>query len=124
MIYSVRARPKTAELSRLWTLLNDGTVEKQEPDGREILASMKRALLKGGIVEWHETCFCNPPLDHERKTIYNQFFTEMDIRPQANTIVSGGDPFWQYLREHSKPGAASRAGTNTTGLKHVPLRIL
>ena len=125
MQYSVRAVPKTEQLGRLWKILNDGTVERQEPDGPEIVASMKRAVVTGQSVEWYETCFCNPPLNHERTTIYDQFFTGIQIQPEADRTGSPGDSFWQYLREQFE-SSVERGGVEVqiTSLKHVPIRVL
>ena len=53
MIYIVRARPIVAEKARFWTLLNHGTIEAREPDGREIVASMRRAVMNGA--RWNGT---------------------------------------------------------------------
>jgi hypothetical protein len=58
------------------------TVAKQRPDGEEIVASMKRAVLTGpGVAEWYETCFCPTPLYHERQTQYDFYFTDMTTEP-------------------------------------------
>ena len=72
MQYFVSARPILAEMARFWSLLNDGTINAQKPDGSEIVASMKRAVVKGDKVSWYETCFCSPPLQHERSTVYDR----------------------------------------------------
>ena len=45
MRYRVMAQTRMGELARLWTALNNGTIESQEPDGEEIVASMKRAIM-------------------------------------------------------------------------------
>ena len=39
---------------------------------------MKRVVLTGpGVAEWYETCFCPTPLNHERQTQYDFYFTDM-----------------------------------------------
>src|SRR6266566_1467080 len=88
MLYLVKARPIVPQMAGFWTLLNNGTIEAQKPDGGEIVASMRRAVMNGDKVEWHETCFCNPPLRHERATIYDQFFTDLKKEP----LVTGNPP--------------------------------
>jgi len=58
MHYTVTARfnPKTA--AEFHRLLTDGTIESQKPDGKEIVASMKRAKIDdSGIVRWSEVCY-------------------------------------------------------------------
>lgn len=125
MQYNVRAKPKATELQRFWTGLNDGTIGSQEPDGREIIASMKRAVLTAGVVEWTETCYCSPPLNRERTTIYDQFFTNIEVQPQTMPTSLKGEKFWSHLQEMF--GETSKTGTGgalTAGLRHVPLRLL
>ena len=125
MRYSIRAEPRIAELGRFWKLLNDGTIGNQEPDGTEILASMKRARITDGRVEWDETCYCSPPLEHERTAVYDHFFTQMEIKPLGSIAKSQGDRFWDYLRDNSKgDNATTSKGLSRIRLRHVPLRIL
>ena len=125
MRYLVGAKPITGEMARLWTRLNDGTIEGQQPDGREILASMRRAVMKGDRVEWEETCYCSPPLRHERMTVYDQFFEDMEIQPLNGTSDMKGDRFWDYLQESSKEmGEARPFSVVDTAVRYVPLRIL
>jgi hypothetical protein len=123
--YAIRAQPRIDKLPLFWTILNDGRVEKQEPDGREILASMKRAVMVDGEVRWHETCYCTPPLQHERSTVYDQFFSHIQIEPLRDPSMLKGESFWDYLRNYSnmesnEPAEASVA----THIKYVPIRIL
>ncbi len=126
MQYLVRARAKSELLlSRFWTILNDGTVEKQEPDGREIIASMKRAVVRGDIVEWSETCFCNPPLKHECETVYNHFFKGMEIEPIEEPTITRGRPFWDYLQSHSGSESEGKVEISIRSpLRYVPIRAL
>lgn len=51
MRYRVEAKPITGEMARLWTRLNDGTIEGQQPDGSEILDSLRKAVMNGDRVE-------------------------------------------------------------------------
>ena len=110
-------------MPRLWTLLNDGTIEAQEPEGREILASMRGAVMKGDTVEWHETCYCNPPLRHERATVYDQFFSDMEIGPLVATGPPEGESFWHYLEDRNR-GRGSGLGDDAVSMtRYVPVRI-
>jgi len=93
MLYMVRARPIVAEMAKFWVLLNDGTIGTQKPDGSEIVASMKRAVMNEGKVEWQETCFCSPPLRHERTTIYDRFFSDLEIGPSVAATPPKGESF-------------------------------
>jgi len=68
-------------------------IEARLPDGEEIVASMKRAVLTGpGVAEWYEMCFCSTPLHHERETQYDFYFTDMTGGPTARVAVSGMVP--------------------------------
>lgn len=98
MIYRVRARPVEDRLPELYRKLTDGSIARQAPDGREIVASMKRARLgDDGLVEWCEMCFCSPPLDHERRTVYDRYFTDFDIVPIDDYVNADGEPFMEVL---------------------------
>jgi hypothetical protein len=112
-------------LAKFWKTLNDGTIEQQEPDGREIVASMKRAIIKGEEAEWSETCFCNTPLRHERSTIYDQYFTNLKVEPLSTPVRLEGQPFWEYLQDHSINGRGRTPATTAIGgMKYVPIRMI
>lgn len=97
LLYRVQAKPIEPALPEFYHLLIDGTIANQEPDGKEIVASMKRAVFRNGLVEWNETCYCNPPLRHERATVYDKFFTEMKIHPASPAEAREEGGFWSYL---------------------------
>ena len=79
VIYEVSARFKTVTAGEFHEKLTNGTVENQKPDGREIVASMNRARIDdSGVVHWSELCYCSTPLAHERATVYDQHFTELE----------------------------------------------
>lgn len=99
MIYRVRARLKPGTEAALLARLTDGSVAAQRPDGREIVASMKRAAVSGdGWVRWTETCYCTPPLKHERETVLDTHFEAMEIAPADSHERPGGAPLMAYLR--------------------------
>ncbi len=123
VLYVVTARPRTRELGRFWELLNDGTIQNQDPDGREIVASMKRAVTKGEQVEWYETCYCSPPLRHERSTVYDRFFEGIQAEPIQTPIRLDGQSFWDYLRD-SNGGETTRTVSGAGRARYVPIRIL
>jgi len=99
MKYRVVANYIEAKVPEFYRRLTDGSIESQKPDGREIVASMKRArITEPGVVQWYETCFCPTPLKHERQTVYDRYFTaivasEVD---ECRTPISG-ESFWSYL---------------------------
>ncbi len=123
MLYLVKAQPKATEMTRFWGLLNDGTIEAQQPDGGEIVASMRRAVINRDKVEWQETCYCNPPLRHERATVYDQFFTNMETMPLVGSPSLKGESFWQYLEDGSKEEAGGRAHVTISVGRYIPVRI-
>jgi hypothetical protein len=122
-LYLVRARPIIAEMARFWDLLNNGTIETQEPDGREIISSMRRAVMNGGRVEWHETCYCSPPLRHERATVYDQFFGDMEIRSLVSTAPPEGESFWHYLEDRNTEKGNGHKDGPVNMTRYVPVRI-
>ena len=125
MRYHVRAQPRMGELASFWAALNDNTIERQEPDGKEIVASMKRAVMARNGVEWDETCYCTPPLRHERSTVYDKFFEHMKIEPLTSPQPLQGGRFWDYLRDQtigSKGGGREVSAVNQA--RYVPIRIL
>ena len=124
MLYVVRARPRTREVGKLWELLNDGTIQKQQPDRGEIIASMERAVIKGDQVEWYETCYCSPPLRHERATVYDHFFKDMQTEPTDAPIHLDGQSFWDYLRDSNTSQSDTRGVSRAGRTRYVPVRIL
>jgi hypothetical protein len=91
MIYKVKATVIEETIGEFYRKLADGTVSKQRPDGEEIVASMKRAVLTApGVAEWYEMCFCPTPLYHERQTQYDLYFTDMTAEPaEARGEIKG-----------------------------------
>ena len=110
-------------MARFWDLLNDGTIETQEPDGREIVSSMRRAVINRDRVEWHETCYCSPPLRHERATVYDQFFSDIEIGPLVAPAPLEGESFWQSLKDwNTRKGSGHGQGVVSVA-RYVPIRI-
>ena len=124
MRYIVRARPIGAEMPIFWAMLNDGTIQAQEPNGSEIVASMKRAVMTEGRVEWHETCYCSPPLRHERSTVYDRFFEDIEIEPLVGSGHLEGERFWDQLRLWNTGKSAARGDDIANVARYVPVRIL
>jgi hypothetical protein len=117
MIYWVKAKVIDEAIGEFYRRLTDGTVAKQRPDGEEILASMKRAVLTGpGVAEWYEKCFCPTPLAHERQTQYDSFFTDMATEEASGYGEIRGESLWSYMASKAEttrdaePGAATYGG--------------
>lgn len=103
MKYKVKAKPIQEKLSDFYKVLTDGSVENQRPDGSEIVASMRRARVTSpGVIEWYETCYCPTPLQHERETVYDQYLTDIETVPAAETSEIAGESFWSVLEIASK----------------------
>src|SRR6516162_8564353 len=108
MIYNVKAKIIEDTIGEFYRKLADGTVAKQRPDGEEITASMKRAVLTArGVAEWYEKCFCPTPLQHERRTQYDFYFSDMTTTEAERYGESKGESLWGYMA--SKAGAAGQA---------------
>jgi hypothetical protein len=102
MHYTVIARliPETA--ADFLHKLTDGTIENQKPDGKEIVASMKRAVIdEVGVVRWSEVCYCDTPLQHERATVYDQHFTNIETAQVDGYVEFEGEPLMKFLESGS-----------------------
>jgi hypothetical protein len=98
MIYSIKARFIEKKMKEFFQKLTDGTIENQKPDGMEILSSMKRAkITEPGIIEWSEMCFCPTPLKHERQTVYDNFFSSIEIKIINDYEEFEGESFFDYF---------------------------
>lgn len=99
MLYHVRARLRPGTEAALLARLTDGSVAAQRPDGREIAAAMQRAAVDAeGWVRWTETCYCDPPLAHERATVLDDHFEAMVVEPAEGHGVPPGTPLMDHLR--------------------------
>ncbi len=99
MIYSVKAKFIGEKMKEFFQMLSDDTIKNQKPDGAEILSSMKRAkIIEPGVIQWSEMCFCSPPLEHERQTVYDKFFSDMGIKIIDDYEEFEGKSFFDYLK--------------------------
>ena len=98
MIYNVKAKIIEDTIGEFYRKLADGTVAKQRPDGEEIVASMKRAVLTGpGVAEWYEKRFCPTPLQHERRTQYDFYFSDMTTTEAERYGEIKGESLWDHM---------------------------
>ena len=103
MLYKVCAKIIEKNMPRFFEKLTDGTIENQLPDGKEIIASMKRAkIIKSGVVKWFENCGCSTPLKHERETQYDYYFSEINIEPAKQSQNINGKSFWSFIEKINK----------------------
>jgi hypothetical protein len=100
MYYTVTAHFKPETAAEFLGKLTHGTIETQKPDGNEIVASMKRAVIdNNGVVRWSEVCYCPTPLQHERATVYDNFFDNIQTEEVEDYVEFGGDPFMAYVAQ-------------------------
>jgi hypothetical protein len=99
MIYKVQARYIEDKAGEFFQKLTDGTIASYQPDGKEIVSSMKKAKIVGeGIIEWFETCYCDTPLKHERETVYDLYLNDITTELVDAKGETKGESFWNYLR--------------------------
>jgi hypothetical protein len=99
MIYHVRAKFKGETATEFLAKLTDGTVANQRPDGPELVASMKRAVInEEGLTEWSEKCLCPSPLLHERATVLDRHFDDMVTEPIDTQTIYQGQSFMEHLQ--------------------------
>lgn len=109
MQYRVSAKFVKADLAEFYRQLTDGSIANQKPDGKEIVASMKRArITEPGVIEWYETCYCPTPLKHERETVYDRYLTDI-VASEVDRFrkLDSGESFWSRLEK-----AASEKATH------------
>ena len=105
MVYKVIARIKKALAAELQRKLLDGTIANQRPDGKEIVDSMNRAVVKeSGEIQWSETCYCNSPLEHERQTVFDHYFDDISTEVIDTHQEYEGRPFMDYLAKLAEVG--------------------
>jgi len=103
MIYKVTAKFNECKAGEFYQKLTDGSIVNQKPDGHEMVDSMHRATIaESGLVMWSELCYCNTPLEHERSTVLDHYFTEIITEPIDDYEEYEGDSFWDYLVEWIK----------------------
>lgn len=103
MMYFVSARFYKSKIPEFYKKLTDGTISSRKPDGNEIVNSMKRAkLTDDNAIQWSEMCFCDPPLKHEKETVYDKYLYDMKTEPIEGYIEFDGESFMNYMKQISK----------------------
>ena len=105
MLYKVKAKIDKLKMRDFYTVLTDGTVGDQDPDGAEIVNAMQKAKMTGNdTLEWYETCHCATPLKHERETVYDKYLSNIEttlVDKENNDIK--GNSFWNCLEDKHFP---------------------
>ena len=100
MIYAVTAHLVEGREAEFHRRLTDGSIAAQRPDGMEIVASMRRArIADDGTVRWTELCYCSPPLRHERETVLDRYFADLETEPVDSHARFDGAPLMDRLAE-------------------------
>ncbi len=100
VFYSIKSKFNAEKMKEFFHELTDGTIENQKPDGAEIISSMNRAkITEPEVIQWSEMCFCSPPLKHERQTVYDKFFSNMEIKVIDDYTEFEGESFFDYLKK-------------------------
>ena len=103
MHYTVTGRIIPEAAAEFLRKLTDGTIVSQKPDGKEIVASMNRAVIDDeAVVRWSEVCYCPTPLQHERATVYDRHFTDLETEEVEEYVGFEGKPFMEYLEHQAK----------------------
>ena len=98
MFYAVSAKLIADRAAEFHARLTNGAIAAQRPDGAEIVAAMQRArVAPDGIVRWTETCFCPTPLEHERVTVLDRYFTEIETKAIDKALTFDGAPLMERL---------------------------
>ncbi len=99
----MKAKFDESKMPEFYQKLTDGTIESQKPDGKEIISSMNRAkITSDNEIVWSETCYCNPPLKHEKETVYNKYLFDIQTTSIKGYKEFEGKSFMDYLRNVSK----------------------
>jgi hypothetical protein len=98
MLYAVSAKLIPDRAAEFHARLTDGSIAAQRPDGGEIVAAMQRArIAPDGAVRWTETCFCPTPLEHERATVLDRYFTGIETEIIQKPVSFDGAPLMDRL---------------------------
>jgi len=102
MFYNVKARYIPSAAPEFYRKLTDGTIMQQKPDGAEIVGSMQRArVTPDGFVQWSEKCYCQTPLAHERSTVHDKYFIDLETEEVDGYVSFEGKPFMDVLAEEA-----------------------
>ena len=105
MIYLVEATFDYSRASEFYLKLTDGSIRQQRPDGEEIVNAMGRAVIgHQGDILWTERCYCATPLQHERATVYDHYFTDFKTEPIDRHRLLEGQSFLKRLASIADQG--------------------
>ena len=97
MRYLVKAKLKAGRSEPLRRAIDNGTLGRGSIAGDEYLHNMQQARLNtDGVATWVETCFCDPPLEEERKywEEYFDLLSVKDAHSRRNCRHENGTEAW------------------------------
>jgi hypothetical protein len=98
MLYAVSAKLISDRAREFRKRLTDGSIAAQRPDGQEIVAAMSRArIASDGTVRGTEACYCPSPLKHERETVLDHYFTDIETTTIDDPVSFDGEPLMDRL---------------------------
>jgi hypothetical protein len=108
-LYAVSARLILDRAPEFHTRLTDGSIAAQRPDGAEIVAAMQRArVAPDGTARWTETCYCPTPLQHERATVFDRYFTGIETEAIDSPVTFDGAPLMDRLAARGRAAARNQ----------------
>ncbi len=110
MLYAVSAKLIPGRAPEFHMRLTDGSIAAQRPDGAEIVAAMERArVAPDGTARWTETCYCPTPLQHERATVLDRYFTGMETKVIDKPVTYDGAPLMDRLAASGRAAAPNHS---------------
>ncbi len=98
MFYDVKAQLNTSTATVLLRKLTDGTIANQRPDGMEMKRALAAAVITpAGEVRFNIGCYCSTPLAHERATVLDEHFDNLQIDPTGSPEELSGENFMDHL---------------------------
>lgn len=97
MRYLVKARVRAGRDAALLRAIDQETLGRGSIAGDEYLHNMQQARLgQSGVATWVECCFCDPPLDEERKywEEYFELLSVTDAHSRRNCRHENGTELW------------------------------
>jgi hypothetical protein len=97
MRYLVKARVREGCEKKLLQAVDDGSLGRGSVAGDEYIHDLKNArLMKDGVAQWVEVCFCEEPLSEERP-YWEKYFEPLRVRDahaRANCRDLNGEEPW------------------------------
>ena len=97
MRYLVKAKLKAGRSEPLRRAIDNGTLGRGSIAGDEYLHNMQQARVDANrVATWVETCFCDPPLEEERKywEEYFDLLSVKDAHSRRNCRHENGTEAW------------------------------